>query len=166
MGFHTSLTPLSELLYQAISVQSSSVQGHSEASSTVEAIYNQLQILLEQHSPLIITSAKNGLWHQNQQIRNAPIATQAIAKEMEQRGLNGVAFYAGIEYEELELCIFALQLPVKRLMELGGVQALAPEGSNISFLRPAPTKSISPERPAQRWAAYAEPGRTLNTGPA
>ena len=164
LGFHTSIAPLVELLHQAFKAQTGYTHNQPEARSSVEAIYQQLQELLEQHSPLILTSSKGCLWHQDKPIRNAPAATQAIAKEMELRGFNGMAFYAGIDYEELELCIFAMQLPVNRLREMGGVRALTPEGANISFLGAVAGKPTLSERTAQLWPSMPQPPRAVTSG--
>jgi len=155
MGIRTSLAPFIELLHRALTAQV--VHGQAESRALIESLDQQLQVLLGQESPLIISSSKGHLWHQGQMIRNTPAATQTIAREMELRGFNGLAFYAGIDYEELELCIFVLQLPVQRLRDMGGVLALTAGNANIAFLGTPLARVGASEHPRPRWSPGLDP---------
>jgi HEAT repeat protein len=134
MDIHKSLTPFAEMLHRALKAQAHYAQDHPQTVQSMETTHSMLQDLLRQRSPLIITNSRGRLWHQGRPIEGSPNATQAIAKEMEQRGIAGVAFYSGLDHDELQLLFFAFQLTPQRLQEMGGARTLLPEGTNVQIL--------------------------------
>lgn len=142
MLIHKSLTPLAELLHRALKAQMHYAQDHPQAVQSVEAAHVMLKELLSKRSPIIITSSRGRLWHQGRMIEGAPNATQALSKEMDSRGIGGVAFYDGVDQDELQLMLFALQLRPQRLQEMGGTRSLLPDGANLKILEVDPPESI------------------------
>ena len=134
MDIYKSLTSLAEMLHRALKAQAHYAQDHPQSIQSMETSLSLLQDLLKQRSPLILTNSKGRLWHQGKAIEGAPNATQAIAKDMEIRGIAGVAFYSGLDHDELQLLFFALQLQPQRLQEMGGAKSLLPEGTNVQIL--------------------------------
>jgi len=146
MDIPKSLTPLAEMLHRALKAHSHYAQDHPQTIQSMDATLAMLQDLLAQRSPLILTSSKGRLWYQGRPIEGAPNATQVLSKEMEARQIAGVAFYAGLDEDELQLFFFALQLQPDRLQEMGGPKSLLPEGANIQVLELEPAQSIPIER--------------------
>ena len=150
MLIHNSLTPLAELLHRALKAQMHYAQDHPHAVQSVDAAHTMLKDLLEKRSPIILTSSRGRLWHQGKLVEGAPNATQALSKEMDARGIGGVAFYDGLDQDELQLFFFALQLRPQRLQEMGGARSLLPEGANLKILdleppEPAPLPPPAPD---------------------
>ncbi|HNX95565.1 MAG TPA: HEAT repeat domain-containing protein [Holophaga sp.] len=146
MEIPKSLTSLAELLHRAMKAQAHYAQDHPQTIQSMDATMEHLCGLLKQSSPLIITSSKGRLWFQGRPIVGAPNATQALSSEMEARDIAGVAFYDGLDHDELQLFFFALQLTPARLHEMGGPKSLLPEGSSIQVLESEPAQSIPIER--------------------
>ncbi|HNX31557.1 MAG TPA: HEAT repeat domain-containing protein [Holophaga sp.] len=138
-----SLTPLAELLHRALKAQMHYAQDHPRAVQSVEAVHQLLQELLRKRSPIILTSSGAQLWYQGRAVEGAPNATQALAKEMDIRSIGGIAFYDGLDQDELQLLFFALQLRPQRLREMGGARSLLPEGANLRILEAEPPESIA-----------------------
>jgi HEAT repeat protein len=134
MDIYKNLTPFTEMIHRALKAQAHYAQDHPQSVQSMETSLAMLQDLLKQRSPLIITNSKGRLWHQGRAIEGAPNATQVLSKEMEARGIAGVAFYAGLDHDELQLLFFALQLQPQRLVEMGGAKSLLPDGANIQIL--------------------------------
>ncbi len=141
MFTHQSLTTLVEYLHRASMAQSHYAQDHPHAVQSMEAAYALLKELLEQRSPIILSCSKGRILHQGKVVDGAPNATQALCKEMEMRGIGGVAFYDGLDQDELQLLFFALQLHPQRLQEMGGTQSLLPEEANLKILNLEPAES-------------------------
>jgi hypothetical protein len=148
MLIHKSLTPLAELLQRALKAQMHYAQDHPQAVQSMEAAHQLLKELLQQRSPIILTTSRGRLWYQGKLVDGAPNATQALSKEMDARGIGGVAFYDGIDQDELQLLFFALQLRPQRLQEMGGARSLLPEGANLRILDLEPPESIPLPMPA------------------
>ena len=148
MLIHRSLTPLAELLHRALKAQMHYAQDHPQAVQSVEAAHQLLKNLLQQRSPIILTTSRGRLWYQGKAVEGAPNATQALAKEMDARGIGGMAFYDGLDQDELQLLFFALQLRPQRLMEMGGARSLLPEGANLKIMDLEPPESIPFPTPA------------------
>ena len=142
MLIHKSLTPLAELLHRALKAQMHYAQDHPQAVQSVEAAHQLLKELLQKSSPIILTTSRGRLWHQGKLVEGAPNATQALAKEMDARGIGGMAFYDGLDQDELQLLFFALQLRPQRLQEMGGARSLLPEGANLKIMDLDPPESI------------------------
>lgn len=148
MLIHKSLTPLAELLHRALKAQMHYAQDHPQAVQSVEAAHVMLKDLLQKSSPIILTTSRGRLWHQGKLIEGAPNATQALAKEMDIRGIGGMAFYDGLDQDELQILFFALQLRPQRLQEMGGARSLLPEGANLRIIDLDPPESIPLPTPA------------------
>lgn len=148
MLIHKSLTPLAELLHRALKAQMHYAQDHPQAVQSVEAAHVMLKDLLQKSSPIILTTSRGRLWHQGKLIEGAPNATQALAKEMDIRGIGGMAFYDGLDQDELQILFFALQLRPQRLQEMGGARSLLPEGANLKIIDLDPPESIPLPVPA------------------
>jgi len=142
MLIHKSLTPLAELLHRALKAQMHYAQDHPQAVQSVEAAHQLLKELLQQRSPIILTTSRGRLWHEGKLVEGAPNATQSLAKEMDVRGIGGIAFYDGLDQDELQLLFFALQLRPQRLQEMGGTRSLLPEGANLKIMDLDPPESI------------------------
>ena len=148
MLIHKSLTPLAELLHRALKAQMHYAQDHPHAVQTVEAAHELLNELLQKRSPIILTTSQGRLWYQGKAVEGAPNATRALSKEMDLRGIGGIAFYDGLDQDELQLLFFALQLRPQRLQEMGGARSLLPEGANLRILEAEPAESIPIPSPA------------------
>jgi HEAT repeat protein len=142
MLIHKSLTPLAELLHRALKAQMHYAQDHPQAVQSMETAHQMLADLLEKRSPIIITTSRGRLWHEGKLVEGAPNATQALAKEMDIRDIGGVAFYRGLDQDELQLLFFALQLRPQRLQEMGGARSLLPEDASLKILDLEPPESI------------------------
>ena len=149
MLIHKSLTPLAELLHRALRAQMHYAQDHPQAVQSVEAAHDLLLDLLRQRSPIVLTTSQGRLWYQGKAVEGAPNATQALAKEMDARGIGGMAFYDGLDQDELQLLFFALQLRPQRLQEMGGARSLLPEGANLKIIDLEPSESIPLPTPAR-----------------
>jgi hypothetical protein len=143
MVVHQSLTPFAELLHRALKAQMHYAQDHPQAIQSMEAAHAMLTELLAKGGPIVITSSRGRLWHEGRPVEGAPNAAQALSKEMDLRGIGGVAFHEGVDQDELQLFFFALQLKPQRLQEMGGARSLLPEDSNLRILDLEPPEPIT-----------------------
>ena len=143
MVVHQSLTPFAELLHRALKAQMHYAQDHPQAIQSMEAAHAMLTELLAKGGPIVITSSRGRLWHEGRPVEGAPNAAQALSKEMDLRGIGGVAFHQGVDQDELQLFFFALQLKPQRLQEMGGARSLLPEDSNLRILDLEPPEPIT-----------------------
>lgn len=130
----TALSQLLELLHRALKAQAHYAMDHPQAAQTSQAAYAHLTKVLGLHSPLVLTLRAGRLCFQGKAVEGAPSASLALAKELESHNIGGVAFHAGFDEDELQVLFFTLQLRPQRLAEMGGPDALLPEGSNLRFL--------------------------------
>lgn len=132
------LTSLVEQLHRALKAQAHYAQDHPQSVQSAEAALACLKGLLAQESPIILTQSRSRMWHAGRVLDGAPNATQALAKELDERGWSGLAFHAGLEADDLQLLFFALALRPTRLAEMGGPGALFPDDGNVRVLLPEP----------------------------
>lgn len=145
MSTHDSLTTLAELLYRALKAQSHYAQDHPQAVQSVEAALGLLRELLARQSPLVLAAREGRLWAGDRPLEGAPNASTGLARELEARGLAAVVFHTGLDTDELQLLLFALQLRPERFLEMGGATALLPEGSNLRLMDVPPEDEEAPE---------------------
>lgn len=142
------LTSLVEQLHRALKAQAHYAQDHPQSVQSAEAALHCLKGLLAQESPIILTHSRGRIWHGGRVLDGAPNATQALAKELEERGWSGLAFHAGLETDDLQLLFFALALRPARLAEMGGPEALFPDDGNVRVLLPEAPAPPAPAAPS------------------
>ncbi len=146
-----SLTSLVEQLHRALKAQAHYAQDHPQSVQSAEAALLCLKALLAQESPIILTHSRGRVWHGGRMLDGAPNATQALARELEERGWSGLAFHAGLDSDDLQLLFFALALRPARLEEMGGPGALFPTGGNVRVILPeVPAAQTAPPAPASQ----------------
>lgn len=142
------LTSLVEQLHRALKAQAHYAQDHPQSVQSAEAALLCLKGLLAQESPIILTHSRGRIWHGGRVLDGAPNATQALAKELDERGWSGLVFHSGLDADDLQLLFFALALRPARLTEMGGPEALFPDDGNIRVLLPeapaAPPAAVQP----------------------
>ena len=156
-----SLLALTELLHKALKAQTHYAQDHPQAHQSLEEAHDSLRNLLLAESPLVLTSASGKIYFQGQGLEGSPHAVQALAKELDLRGIGGLVFHKGVDSDELQLLFFALQLKPQRLAEMGGPRSLLPDDGHIRVLdpegdRPAAAASASQDAPADEPLPHME----------
>lgn len=154
------LSTLLEQLHRALKAQAHYAMDHPQALQTSRAAFESLSALLTLQSPLLLTVKGGCLCHQGKAIEGAPAASQALARDLEAHRIGGLVFHAGCDPDELQVLFFALQLRPARLEEIGGPDALLPEGSNLRFLDtnpPAPEAPVEDD-PTEATQIFIPPG--------
>ncbi|BDU75671.1 HEAT repeat domain-containing protein [Mesoterricola sediminis] len=141
------LTRLIELLHQAYRAQLVHAPDHPDALAALAALEAYVPGLLETLGAIELRSTGVGFATPGGPVTGAPNAAMALAREMEARGMGGVAFLPGLDPEELRTLIFILQLRPQRLEEMGGASLLLPDDGLLRPLPPAPPPQPRPASP-------------------
>jgi HEAT repeat protein len=126
----------------------------------MDEAWQELSELLDQQSPRILSAAYGQLLYQDAPLQGTPNASRHLAMELERRSIRSLAFIDGMDRDELQTLLFALQLRPERLQEMGGTASFLPEDACIriigveetlpsSFASPTPS-SRYPQQIAQR----------------
>lgn len=119
---------LVELLHRALTAP---VQHGSLLNKAIDATWIELTNLLKHQSPSIISVSNGQLLYQKTLLEGTPNASMHLAREIERRNIKSITFLAGIDREELNALLFALQLHPERLHEMGGAMSLLPNDTCI-----------------------------------
>ncbi|HLO67383.1 MAG TPA: hypothetical protein VK188_10225, partial [Holophaga sp.] len=132
------LTRLIELLHQAYRAQLVHAPDHPASVEALEALEAFVPELLAGHGAIEMRSSGVGFETPDGPVTGAPNAAMALARELEARGIGGLAFLPGLDPEELRTLIFVLQLRPQRLEEMGGAGTLLPGDGLLRLLPPDP----------------------------
>ena len=139
-----SLLGLAELLHKALKAQTHYAQDHPQAHNSLEEAYISLRAMLQAQSPLVLKIGEGKIYFQGTALEGSPQVVQALARELESRGIGGLVFHLGIDSDELQLLFFALQLKPQRLAEMGGPRSLLPDDGHLRVLDPEKLPSSTP----------------------
>jgi len=148
------LTRLIELLHQAYRAQLVHAPDHPASVEALEALEAFVPELLAGHGAIEMRSSGVGFETPDGPVTGAPNAAMALARELEARGIGGLAFLPGLDPEELRTLIFVLQLRPQRLEEMGGAGTLLPGDGLLRLLPPDPAPH--PRTPSPLSAADVE----------
>ena len=130
------LLGLAELLHKALKAQTHYAQDHPQAHNSLEEAYSSLRAMLQAQSPIVLKIGEGKIYFQGGALEGSPQVVQALARDLESRGIGGLVFHLGIDSDELQLLFFALQLKPQRLAEMGGPRSLLPDDGHLRVLDP------------------------------
>jgi len=154
------LTRLIELLHQALRAQSQLGPEHPLAQKSGAELEAFLPELLAELGTVTVEVSGTGFTCRGEPVAGAPNAAQALARELEDRGIGGLEFHPGLDPEEIHTLLFVLQLRPQRLAEMGGAATLLPEDGPLLVL---PLLLPEPAQPELPMPAPGEPP-TANLG--
>lgn len=125
---------LVEHLHRAYKAQAHYAQDHPQVRLAMEALLELLQRLLEEQPSLEVSLTGHSLLVQGIPVEGTPNATAAVLHAFAPHGITSLTFFRGLSTDDLNLLLFLLQLRPQRLADMGGLEAMLPEGHHLRLM--------------------------------